>query len=264
MKYCMNCGKQLPDDAKFCVSCGTPVQTETPPPPPQPQKNVEKAGTLHKCPNCGEVLDSFTAICPACGYEVRGAKAASSVQTFAEQLDQIEAEQMPVSSKKSVMKTVLGKDLSDLSAKSELAFDSQKRSKKLNLISNFPIPNTKEDILEFMFLAVSNIQGSAGLDDALLSAWTGKLEQAYRKAKISMRNDPDFKEIEAIYSQVVQKARLKKMWPAILLGGLFGLGFFMMGIERNPILTIFLTIAVVGLACGGLILAIRGKFPWQS
>lgn len=79
-----------------------------------------------------------------------------------------------------------------------------------------------------------------------------------------MRNDPDFKEIEAIYSQIVQKARLKKMWPAILLGGLFGFGFFMMGITTNPVLTIFITIAVVGLACGGLILAIRGKFPWQS
>lgn len=25
MKYCTNCGAQLPDGAKFCTSCGTPV-----------------------------------------------------------------------------------------------------------------------------------------------------------------------------------------------------------------------------------------------
>ena len=39
--FCSNCGKQNPDNARFCASCGTPF-TETPgpqyaPPPPQPQ-----------------------------------------------------------------------------------------------------------------------------------------------------------------------------------------------------------------------------------
>ena len=27
MKYCTNCGAQLPDGAKFCTSCGTPIAT---------------------------------------------------------------------------------------------------------------------------------------------------------------------------------------------------------------------------------------------
>jgi uncharacterized membrane protein YvbJ len=26
MKYCSNCGTQLPDNAQFCASCGTPQQ----------------------------------------------------------------------------------------------------------------------------------------------------------------------------------------------------------------------------------------------
>ena len=26
MKYCTNCGAQLPDDAKFCTSCGSPQE----------------------------------------------------------------------------------------------------------------------------------------------------------------------------------------------------------------------------------------------
>lgn len=41
MKYCMNCRKQLPDDAKFCVDCGTPVKEE------RSTKRVEQAGTMN-------------------------------------------------------------------------------------------------------------------------------------------------------------------------------------------------------------------------
>lgn len=26
MKYCKNCGKQLPDNARFCIDCGTPIE----------------------------------------------------------------------------------------------------------------------------------------------------------------------------------------------------------------------------------------------
>ena len=45
--YCPNCGKQNPDDAKFCESCGaptaaaeTPKAAPPPPPPPPPQQPV--------------------------------------------------------------------------------------------------------------------------------------------------------------------------------------------------------------------------------
>lgn len=34
MKQCPNCGAQLPDDAKFCSSCGTAIETAMPPDPP--------------------------------------------------------------------------------------------------------------------------------------------------------------------------------------------------------------------------------------
>ena len=45
--YCPNCGKQNPDDAKFCESCGAPTAAAEapkaappPPPPPPPQQPV--------------------------------------------------------------------------------------------------------------------------------------------------------------------------------------------------------------------------------
>ncbi len=35
--YCLNCGTQLADTAKFCHACGTPTQKTAPPPPSPPQ-----------------------------------------------------------------------------------------------------------------------------------------------------------------------------------------------------------------------------------
>lgn len=41
MKYCSNCGAQLPDEAKFCGSCGTPQQPVAR--PKATHKKVKKA-----------------------------------------------------------------------------------------------------------------------------------------------------------------------------------------------------------------------------
>ena len=55
MKYCKNCGKQLPDNARFCIDCGTQIKEAS------SKRRVEQAGTIYKCPNCGEVPESMTA-----------------------------------------------------------------------------------------------------------------------------------------------------------------------------------------------------------
>lgn len=40
--FCPNCGSKLPDDARFCGSCGTRLQADQP--PPKPQKGKKKNG----------------------------------------------------------------------------------------------------------------------------------------------------------------------------------------------------------------------------
>ena len=40
--FCPNCGSKLPDDARFCGSCGTRLQADQP--PPKPQKEKKKNG----------------------------------------------------------------------------------------------------------------------------------------------------------------------------------------------------------------------------
>ena len=41
MKYCSNCGAQLPDEAKFCGSCGTQQQSVVRPNAAQKMENNE-------------------------------------------------------------------------------------------------------------------------------------------------------------------------------------------------------------------------------
>ncbi len=250
MKYCMNCGKQLPDDAKFCIDCGTPVNAES------SKRRVEQAGTVYKCPNCGEVLDSMTAVCPACGYEIRNAKATTSVKSFADQLAKIEAEEMPVVENNSFMKKVFGRDLRETPARMEEArrtFEKQKRDKKISLISNYPVPNTKEDLTEFALLVTTNLKDSS--DDEVYAAWVGKLEQLYQKAEILIPTDPMFTRIEDLYLKAKGKARRKKLLPILLILGPLAVCFLIIGFASNPTLTWVILGVLIVLGIGGIVLS---------
>ena len=71
--FCMNCGKSLPDGAKFCFSCGAPQQNVTAAETTTSVINVDQSTKLvpGTCTNCGASLQVDpslqAAICPACG-----------------------------------------------------------------------------------------------------------------------------------------------------------------------------------------------------
>ena len=149
MSFCSNCGKKLHEGVKFWSESGAKV---TEPENSEQGKKIFE-GEIHKCPCCGEILDSFIARCPACGYELRGEKTSASVKEFAMKLASAETD-----------------------------------SAKISLIQNFPIPNTKEDIFEFMILAASNFEEQYSNSDdrqkVISKAWVSKINQGYQKAKI--------------------------------------------------------------------------------
>ena len=157
MPFCTNCGAKIADGAKFCPNCGGAVNNRT-----GNKRETVYDGNIHKCPNCGETLSAFVSVCPACGYEIRGKLAADSVQTFYRDLN-----------------------------------GAQTTEQKDRMIRNFPVPNTKEDIIEFMILASSNILGEDERD--IYEAWLAKFEQTYQKALILFSGDPDFSRIQQIY-----------------------------------------------------------------
>ena len=97
----------------------------------------------------------------------------------------------------------------------ERKFEKQKQFEKINQIQNFPIPNTKEDILEFTLLVSSNIRAKNAAPYAVLKAWMDKLDQVYQKAILSLDEDPDLGKIQEIYQQTSEYWKKKRNWCRI-------------------------------------------------
>lgn len=216
MKYCINCGQALADGAKFCANCGKTVgapQSET-----TEQRKTVYEGEIHKCPNCGEVLPSFTRNCPVCGYELREAKAASSVKEFALKLETIESQRIFEPRPKGL--------LGSANAREHI---SKTDEQKISLIKNFSIPNTTEDMLEFMILATSNVDVKifdsfynsriSKSERAISEAWLSKMEQVYEKASYSQGDPQAIKQIQTLYDNLhtkVKKSRRKGIYKYLL------------------------------------------------
>ena len=190
MPFCINCGQQLPDGAKFCSECGTPVMKSAQ--SINPLRKQEYDGEIRKCPNCGEILNAFEAKCPACGYELRGVKSSSAVQEFSRQLDFITAEDTTTWTKPGFLGR---RNMSPNEIKAE---QKKRTERKIAYIQSFPIPNTKEEIFEFMILAASNMDAD---ENEFTSAWTAKFEQAYQKAKFVFGKSPEFNKVQELYNE---------------------------------------------------------------
>lgn len=244
MRYCEACGQPISNGAKFCAFCGEPANNIY---DEDIEREMAYAGELRRCPNCGEVLSSFIVNCPSCGYEIRDIEAADSVQEFAFKLEQIEATKMPVElEQRSFMKTVFGKDFqSDEEDDAKRRFKEQKNNEKANLICNYPVPNTKEDILEFFLLASSNIDNKHGNDNVVSNAWITKLNQIYQKAEILFGDDPEFERIKRLYEKKKTDIKIAKL-KSNSIWILFILYFCLfMGFALNKVLTIFIIIATI-------------------
>ncbi len=179
MNHCSNCGTKMAAKAKFCHKCGAQNTSNS---SAYNKRQQEYAGKMFKCPKCGEELKSFWTLCPLCGYELRGTHATSSVKEF------------------------------------DIRFNQTKSiGQKLDLIKTFAVPNTKEDTLEFLIMAVSNItpevyayanEHSTVIN--LSNAWISKYEQVAQKSKIMFSSSSEFTEIQKVYFDKLEKIKISK------------------------------------------------------
>lgn len=190
--FCSNCGKQLPEGSKYCNDCGSQVSSSNQVVSDSKRKIIFD-GKIHKCPNCGALLDAFEHKCKDCGYELRGSNVANVVKEFADKLER-----------------------------------TNSFAKKNELISNFYIPNTKEDIYEFFILAISNLTTDVKCDEA----WKSKLEQTYHKARLSFGSMLEFEYIEKLYTKTMRNYRNKSINRNFKSGWKYFLGaiLFIIGI----------------------------------
>jgi len=201
MAFCSKCGNQLAENQKFCIKCGAPTGGATVPKPV-----VEKVGNIRKCPACGAEVPSMTAICSDCGHEFSNVQVSSTVRSFFEKLDAISQEVFEKAAAEEAKGPVggawgvaLGIDRMARMGKTFRGINAGTK-RQIGLIEGYPIPNSKEDILEFLLLASSRYKGirrplipvaekmeAFKLDDV----WRVKCEQAYIKAKILLKSDKD-------------------------------------------------------------------------
>ncbi len=129
---------------------------------------------LLECPNCGASIDESIAVCPYCHWLIPGREVSGYLQDFFNKLS---------------------------------AAKSQKE--KIEIIKIFPIPNTKEAILEFMVIASSNFdlqyyENHLEVED-ISDAWLTKIEQCYQKAKMYLIDTPYFGKVEVQYNKIKSK-----------------------------------------------------------
>ena len=122
------------------------------------------------CPNCGKQVPPLTLKCD-CGYEFIKEKHESSVKLLYDRINNIQLTDAEIDSCSNVVKEEVDKEyrvVYDANGNVAKKLDEEKANnlkfqKKLDIIQSFPVPNTKEDIMEFLALAVPNSKTKGGL-----------------------------------------------------------------------------------------------------
>lgn len=182
MAFCQKCGTELVPGAKFCANCGTP-SGET---GNENERKQTYDGEIKKCPSCGAVLPSGVTKCSSCGYELRNIQAVESVTEFC------------------------------------AVYTSIDDSSKADIIRSYPIPNAKEDFLEFLLMAKTEVElpfkggpskglqtiiQGANYSQEIHDAWVSKFLQLKSKAPILFLNDP--KTLSQV-EKIIKETKIRK------------------------------------------------------
>lgn len=233
MAFCINCGQELAEGAKFCANCGSAVNDGN----STNQRKTTYEGEIRKCPNCGEVLQSMTAICPSCGHEINSAKLSSALKEFIDEINEcdkiianIPKKELPKKGWKTWKKSTrilwvilnvftsciplviyltlpLFRPLLRSNATPELSSTEQK---KVAMIENFTFPNDRESVLEALLFTKSKMAFLASekaneKNTFWLRLWNTKATQLHQKANILLKNDTI---AETSYSEIIASKKM--------------------------------------------------------
>ena len=162
------------------------------------QARTVTVGQVKKCPSCGQPIESFQGRCPGCGHELSAGEVANSFKEFVKKWEKLEREDAD----KEVM---------------------------VAAIDTFPIPNNREDLLEFsiyvrarlndFILNATHVSDSGGGYDPstptkknkITYAWVNKMEQLYLKAQVVLVNDQaSLSSITSFYNDIKQARKTNK------------------------------------------------------
>lgn len=183
-----------------------------------------KFGDVRKCPSCGAILQSFQTVCPDCGHEFSGIDAVKSAQKLFDSLQAAELRKSEQLAKQNEEKQrrlselsqrqnnesglvkILGgqrrnerldEEREDLIRELDAAYRNLEKKldqEKANIIRNFPVPNSKEDLLELLAMASSSAYDNDGVIGFEEEVWIQKTDQIYQKVVACSDNDPQLLE----------------------------------------------------------------------
>ena len=162
----------------------------------EPKSNKE--GDIKKCPSCGAPVHSFVSNCGDCGHEFRNIEAVSSIKALHLELQKGEEEERN--------KTRGWAEKLD----GELGVAKSVSNRQKSIIASFPVPNAKEDLLEFLSVASSEASKKLGFfiasvhpEAVLKNAWKTKCEQVILKSRLTFKDDKKtLEDIEVIAKQL--------------------------------------------------------------
>lgn len=145
---------------------------------------TKKEGVVKKCPSCGSPISSFQINCTDCGHEFRNIEGISSINKLHVELQNVE--EIERNRPRSWAEKFDG----------EIAVAKAVANRQKAIISSFPVPNAKEDLMEFLSISCAEASKKLGFfiasvhpEAVLKSAWKTKCEQVILKARMSMKDD---------------------------------------------------------------------------
>lgn len=158
------------------------TKDKTEKPTATPKSN--KFGDVRKCPACGAIVQAFSTQCSDCGYEITNIEANNSVKILSDKLENILIE---CNNKSFEDKSLFGK-LTNTADEIEQRKSTEIKQRQRDIIKNFPIPNTRGDILEFLHYVTPKIKTGFSADKNVM-AWRNKYTEVLSRAESAFAND---------------------------------------------------------------------------
>jgi hypothetical protein len=143
----------------------------------------EKHGNIKTCPACGAEILSFTSKCLDCGHEFTGLEASKTIKVLFEKLENIEKERNTIKLEKSYINKLINDERQNQEQIDEIIC-----KKRASVIRDFPIPNSREELLELLHFIKPKILNT-GSHDPNFYDWKTKFTEIIERVKVSYRND---------------------------------------------------------------------------
>lgn len=217
--YCSQCGKEIPNNSKFCNVCGYPV--------------VENSKT---------------------DFEPKQQPMFDAVNDLRKRLREIDNRKRPSSTKSGVVKSAfesLKKTIREEAAASGLKlfdddFEEEKLSDKKKLIQNYPLPSSAKALLSFAKYINSEIEAKKKEPDALTPIWKEKLSQVYLFGKAEFKGTEELAEIQEYLKTNKRRERHATIREFIVLLAFPILAAFIVSLVFNWPLLLFASILAIG------------------